>query len=64
MDKIIYNKASGDIVAFAYAAQDIQAVLGNNNNSDYIEIEKLPEDYQFMFTHKVNLTTLEIEIKT
>jgi hypothetical protein len=64
MDKIIYNKDSGDIVAFAYASQNIQAVLGNNKNSDYIEVEKLPEDYQFMFSHRVNVTTLELEIKT
>ena len=64
MDKIIYNKASGDIVAFAYAAQNIQAVLGNNNNSDYIEVENLPTDDQYIFTHRVNLTTLEIETKT
>jgi hypothetical protein len=64
MNKIIFNNSTGDLICYVSSLQDLDTVLSNFVNCNYIEVENLPTDDQYIFTHRVNLTTLEIETKT
>jgi hypothetical protein len=60
MNKIIFSKITGQIFAYGYAQQDINALLSLRENTDYIEVQTLPDE-QAMFTHQVNLETRQLE---
>ena len=60
MNTIIFSKITGQIFAYGYAEQDINALLSLRENSDYIGVETLPDD-QAMFTHRINLETKQLE---
>ena len=45
--KAIYNITTGQILAYCYPEQDLNRLMSNYSNSDYIEIEYIPPMKEF-----------------
>lgn len=61
MIKVIYNINTGRILGSCVPGQDLNAVISNYSDCDYIEVEEFSLD-KLSKKYQVNLETKQIEI--
>ena len=59
MIRIIYNKTTGEIVSQAYLEQDIELVMGNLTNCDFV-LNDFELDHTTIWQYKVDLGSLTL----